>query len=186
MANKLIETSSWKHQHQQASPDRHQEWPVTSHKPRNIFHDENYAQPDGGYTLIFTKLTELACKAFFVYILNKLFIKHIVKRKSLVFEDHRKCSSGFTWHLPLRKRSTYFVTRIANLVLLYGLRDFWSGITGIKVHHDSQWNWASRNLWQTSLQFFLIGWWKRTSVWKEYENEINRHSILWLWVKWIE
>lgn len=51
---------------------------------------------------------------------------------------------------------------------------FWSGITGIKVHHDSQWNWASRNLWQTSLQFFLIGWWKRTSVWKEYENEIKQ------------
>ena len=49
---------------------------------------------------------------------------YIVKRKSLVCEDHRKCSSGFTWHLPLRKRSTYFVTRIANLVLLYGLRDF--------------------------------------------------------------
>lgn len=72
----------------------------------------------------------------------------------LVFEDHLKCSSGFTWHLPLRKRSTYFVTRIANLVLLYGLRDFWSGITGIKVHRDSQWDRASRNLWQTSLQFF--------------------------------
>lgn len=118
--------------------------------------------------------------------LNKSFIKQIVKRMPLVFEDHLKCSSGFTWHLPLRKRSTYFVTRIANLVLLYGLRDFWSGITGIKVHRDSQWDRASRNLWQTSLQFFLIGWWKLTSVWKEYENEINRHSILWLWVKWIE
>ena len=50
--------------------------------------------------------------------------KQIVKRMPLVFEDHLKCSSGFTWHLPLRKRSTYFVTRIANLVLLYGLRDF--------------------------------------------------------------
>lgn len=47
-ANKLSETSSWKHQHQQASPDRLQKWPVTSHKPGNIFHDENYAQPDGG------------------------------------------------------------------------------------------------------------------------------------------
>lgn len=88
----------------------------------------------------------------------------------MVCEGLRKCSFGFTWHLLLRKISTYFVTRIANLVLLYGLRDFWSGITGIKVHQDSQWDRASRNLWQTSLQFFHIGWWKKhfslKGIWK--------------------
>lgn len=77
-----------------------------------------------GKTLIFTTLTELACKSFLVYTSNKLLIKQIIKQQSLVCEGLRKCSSGFTWHLLLRKISTYFVTRIANLVLLYGLRDF--------------------------------------------------------------
>ncbi len=67
---------------------------------------------------------ELACKSFLVYTLNKLLIKQIIKQQSLVCDGLRKCSFGFIWHLLLRKRSTYFVTRIANLVLLYGLRDF--------------------------------------------------------------
>lgn len=70
-----------------------------------------------------SSLSYLANLSLFI-LYNKLLIKHMIKQQSLVCEGLRKCSFGFTWHLLLRKISTYFVTRIANLVLLYGLRDF--------------------------------------------------------------